>query len=147
VAVDTSGKWWVGDQAQDIGEFLQSYATKGYEITEFRLANCGCGSLEFALEADDDEGVARRTCVSCHKAHFICDSGEFWADAEPERWKCLECHSQSTNVGVGFSLYDDDLTGVKWLYVGTRCAKCGVLGCFTGWKVALSNALHYLDEV
>lgn len=147
MAVDTSGKWWVGDQPDDIGEFLRAYATKGYEVGEFRLAKCECGSLEFTLEADDDEGVARRTCVSCKKPHFICDSGEYWTDAEPETWKCVECDSQKANVGVGFSLYDDDPTGVKWLYVGERCAKCGVLGCFAGWKVALSDALHLLDEV
>ena len=26
--------------------------------------------------------------------------------------------------------YDDDPTAVRWLYVGERCTRCGVLGCF-----------------
>lgn len=147
MAIDTSGKWWVGDRPEDIAEFLKAYSSDGYKVHEFRLAKCDCGSVEFELEADDDDGVARRTCISCRKAHHICDSAEYWDDADPETWKCVECGSKHANVGVGFSIYDDDPTGIRWLYVGERCAKCGVLGCFAGWKVALSDALHLLEEV
>ena len=147
VAIDMSGKWWVGNDPEDIGEYLKAYSGDGYKVHEFRLARCGCGSVEFELEADDDEGVARRTCVSCQKAHYICDSAEYWDEAEPKAWKCVEWDSKRANVGVGFSLYDDDPTGVRWLYVGERCANCGVLSCFAGWKVALSNARHLLEEV
>jgi len=132
MTVDTSGKWWIGDTPADIAEFLHAYSSKGYKATEFRLAKCQCGSLEFRLDADDNEGVARRTCVACAREHFICDSDEYWDEANPEAWKCVECGSQHANVGVGFSMYEDDPTGVKWLYVGERCANCGILGCFAG---------------
>jgi hypothetical protein len=147
MAIDTSGEWWVGDRPEDIGEYLEAYSSDAYKVHEFRLAKCECGSVEFELEADDEEGVARRTCASCGTAHHICDSAEYWGHAHPERWKCIECDSERANVGVGSSLYDDDPTAVRWLYVGERCTKCGILGCFAGWKVALSNALHLLDEV
>ena len=147
MAIDRSGKWWVGDRPEDIGEYLKAYSSNGYEVHEFRLSKCACGCVEFQLEADDDEGVARRTCASCKESRYICDSGEYWHEADPEPWKCVECDSGRANVGVGFSLYVDDLTAVRWLYVGERCARCGVLGCFAGWKVALSNALHLLNEV
>jgi hypothetical protein len=147
VTIDTSGKWWVGSSAQDIDEYLQAYSSDGYKTNVFRLAKCQCGSTEFELEADDDEGVARRTCVACCAVHFICDSQEYWEDASLQKWKCIECKSTIANVGVGFSLYEDDPKGIRWLYVGERCAKCGVLGCFAGWKVAESEALHLLGAV
>ncbi len=146
MSIDRSGKWWIGNQPEDLEEYLRAYTSNGYAIREFRLAKCRCGSVEFGLQADDDEGVARRTCAACKTSHFICDSEEFWADAKPKTWKC-ECGSKHANIGVGFSMYDDDPTGVRWLYVGERCAKCGTLGCFAEWKVALSDALHLLEEV
>jgi hypothetical protein len=58
----------------------------------------------------------------------------------------VECKSLRCNAGVGYAGYDDDPTGIKWIYVGVRCAQCGVLGCFAEWKVALSDALNLLDK-
>jgi hypothetical protein len=124
MSIDTSGKWWVGSKPNDIGEFLQAYRSEdGYRTEAFRM----CSSIEFVLEADDNEGTARRTCSKCKAEHFICDSEEHWEDAEPEKWRCVECNSKVTNIGVGFVLYPEDQE-VKWLYVGCRCVKCGVLG-------------------
>lgn len=133
VAIDTSGKWWIGSSPQDIEEYLRAYSEDSYLATVFRLARCQCGSEVFSLEADDDEGVARHTCVTCSSAHYICDSGEYWKEACPERFKCVECHGTSCNVGVGFALYEDSPSAIRWLYVGERCANCGVLGCMAGW--------------
>jgi hypothetical protein len=84
--------------------------------------------------------------VKCQREHFICDSKEFWEEASPQHWACIECDSERTNVGVGFSFYPDS-RDVKWLYVGCRCAKCGVLGCFAGWKVGYGDSERLLDEV
>ncbi len=133
VAIDTSGKWWIGSSPQDIEEYLRAYSGDSYLATVFHLARCQCGSEVFSLEADDDEGVARHTCVTCSSAHYICDSGEYWKEACPERFKCVECHGTSCNVGVGFALYEDSPSAIRWLYVGERCANCGVLGCMAGW--------------
>jgi len=146
MSVDTSGKWWVGSEAADIRNFLEAYAPQGFEVHEFRLAKCHCGSNSFLIEADDNEGVAKQVCSKCSEEHFLCDSEEYWDEAEPERWKCLECGCDQTNIGVGFSLYDDDQE-IRWLYVGCRCAKCGVLGCFAGWKIAYASSRHLLDQV
>jgi hypothetical protein len=146
MSIDTSGKWWIGDQPEDLQEYLEAYSEDGYKSDVFRLSKCKCGSVEFQLEADDSEGVAQRTCAACKSIHPICESEQFWEDAAPEPWTCIECGSDRANVGVGFSLYKDDPTGVRWLYVGARCAKCGVLGCFAGWKVAESGALRLLEK-
>lgn len=145
MAIDKTGKWWVGDKPNDLHEYLIAYSEDGYLVDQFRLATCECGSVEFRVEADDDEGVARRTCVKCKMKHFICDSGEYWEDAEPEKWKCVECKSTVANVGVGFALYEDK-KDIHWVYIGTRCSKCGVLGCFAGWKIGYGPSLHLIDE-
>jgi hypothetical protein len=90
-------------------------------------------------------GVAKRVCISCSSEHFICDSKEFWSDATPEEWQCVECGSKAANVGVGFSLYEEG--EVHWLYVGERCSSCGVLGCFAGWKVGHAPSRQLMDQV
>jgi len=146
MTIDTSGKRWVGTEPGDIAGFLEAYASEGYEVTDFRLARCRCGSTSFLLDADDNEGTARRTCTACGSEHFICDSQEYWSEAEPERWVCIECGSETANVGVGFSVYPDR-DGIRWLYVGERCVTCGVLGCFAGWKVGASDSMGLLDTV
>jgi ferredoxin-like protein FixX len=144
MSIDTTGKWWVGTNPTDIREYLIAYTQDAYSVSEFRLAKCSCGSDVFSLEADDDEGVAKRTCVACGAEHFICDSEEYWGDAQPEEFKCIECGSKRANVGVGFSLHGGD--EVRWLYVGERCAGCGVLGCFAGWKIAYSPSKHLMER-
>jgi len=111
------------------------------------LARCSCGSDTFYLDADDSQGVAKRTCSRCSREHFICDSEKFWAGASPERCKCIECDSDEMNVGVGFSLYEDSQGGIRWLYVGVRCTRCGILGCFAGWKIAEVGSEHLMQKV
>lgn len=147
MAIDRSGKWWTGETPDDIREYLEAYAAGSYEVHEFRLARCTCGSSTFALETDDDEGVARRTCSKCSTPHFLCDSGEYWAEATPETCTCIACGTTPMNVGVGFSLYPDDPAGVRWLYIGVRCSRCGILGCPASWKVATADAAYLLDQV
>ena len=145
MTIDTSGKWWKGSDPHDIEEYLQALSSGSYSINEFRLARCKCGSERFLLESDSDESVARRTCSECGKVHFVCDSGEFWEDADPQKYTCVTCKSKEANIGVGFALYDDK-TAVHWVYVGCRCAKCGVLGCMADWKIGYKPSFQLLNE-
>ncbi|HMD77357.1 MAG TPA: hypothetical protein VKG86_08285 [Terracidiphilus sp.] len=144
MAINKTGKWWVGSQPQDLKEYLEAFSADGYAINEFRLAKCKCGGIEFSLWADDEEGTAKRVCSSCSEAHFICDSEEYYPDPQPEEWNCVECGSRLANVGVGFSLYEDG--EVRWLYLGERCARCGVLGCSAEWKVAYEPSKQLIDQ-
>jgi hypothetical protein len=146
VSINTSGKWWIGNEPVDIREFLKAYASQGYKVDEFRLARCDCSSEVFYLDADGTEGAAKRQCVKCGAEHFICDSEEYWEETGPERCTCVECGGESVNVGVGFSLYKD-AEDVRWLYVGVRCVACGILGCFADWKVAYGPSHHLLNSV
>jgi len=145
MAIDKSGKWWAGTGPDDIREYLEAYTADGYPTREFRKAKCECGEDVFELLADDDEGCAKGMCTSCRAEHFICDSQEYWSDASPERFTCIECGSKAANIGVGFLLYEDG--GVHWLYVGERCSTCAVLGCFAGWKVAHSPSTQLIEQV
>jgi hypothetical protein len=145
MSIDKSGPWWVGSDAADLREYLIDFTADGYVVHEFRSTTCPCGSSVFHLDADDTQGAAQRTCVACGSAHFICDSKEYWDEAEPERCAC-PCGSESMNVGAGFSLYPDDHE-VRWLYLGGRCTECGVLGCYADWKIDYAPSRQLLDQV
>jgi hypothetical protein len=146
VTIDTSGKWWVGNDPEDIREYLAAFTEESYPMNEFRLARCECDGVAFRVDADADEGSARRTCGSCRRDHFICDSEEYWDDSDPEEWQCIECGADRANVGVGFSLYDES-DDIRWLYLGVRCAQCGVLGCLADWKVGYGPSRQLMDRV
>jgi hypothetical protein len=146
MAIDKSKKWWTGDEPDDLREYLGLFSEDSYPITEFRLATCTCGCKEFSLDADAEEGAARRVCKSCASRRFICDSAEFWEGSEPEGWKCIKCKSRHTNIGVGFSLYHNG-EDIRWMYIGVRCPACGILGCFADWKIAYSPSLHLMDHI
>jgi hypothetical protein len=145
VSIDKSGEWWKGTSSTDIKEYLEAYSAGNYRADEFRLAKCECGRDTFRLTADDDEGCAKRTCTSCGAEHLICDSAEYLSLANLQPWTCNDCDSTSANVGVGFSLYEDG--EIRWLYVGERCANCGILGCIAGWKVGYTPSKQLLDQV
>ena len=148
MAIDTSGRWWVGSDPRDLEQYLVAL-TKGDKqapIHQFRLARCQCGAATFRIQADPNEGVAERTCSQCGHTSFVCDSGELASDADLESWHCIECGSLVANVGVGFSLRDSQ-KDVRWLYLGVRCSSCGVLGCLADWKIDYSPSTHLLEAV
>ncbi len=146
MSIDTSGKWWVGTSPEDIKGYVEAYGSQSsYAVHEFRLAKCACSSVDFHLDADDTEGAAKRTCTKCSRQHFLCDSEEVAEEAEFQHWRC-GCGSEVTNIGVGFSLRKK-LGEIRWLYVGCRCVKCGILGCFAGWKIDYAPSRQLLDQV
>jgi|GEM_PF-536404 len=145
----TSDQWWTGTEAADIEKFLIDLAADEgtMPIRKFKLAKCGCGSLEFTLLGDADEGCAKRTCTRCKTSRFICDGAEYWDEAEPEALVCFKCDSTKFNVGVGFSLRAKPTSEVRWITVGQRCTACGLLGSFIDWKIDYSPSMQLIDEV
>jgi hypothetical protein len=87
--IDTSGKWWKGDSAEDLNEYLRIFSEDSYPIKEFRLALCRCGSDKFLLEVKDEEEAAKRICSLCSAAHFVCDSEENWK-GRSRKFECIE---------------------------------------------------------
>jgi hypothetical protein len=143
--IDTSGKWWTGSTPDDIGEYLQALSSSSYPTSEFRLSRCQCGGIIFRLEVEQDEGVAKRTCADCGAEHLVCDSAENYEEGTKlKKFKCV-CKATLANVGVSFSLYEEG-RAVRWLWVGHRCVKCGVLGSMVEWKVGYEPSLQLLNE-
>ncbi len=144
MTIDDRGKWWIGSEPQDLEAYLKVLTEDGYGVQAFRLARCACGSERFELEADGNEGTARRTCAACGAQQFMCDSAEYWDEAEPEAWSCVECKSKHANVGVGFALLESG--EVRWIYLGARCASCGILGCYADWKIDYEPSTHLMEQ-
>lgn len=149
MTIDKSGKWWVGSDVADIRDYLVAYRAGGYEVHDTRICACVCGAKDFKLSADADEGCARRECTACGTVHLICDSAEYWQDAEPESWQCTECGCQTCNLGLGFSLREAEPgqpRDVRWISIGTRCANCGTLGSVADWKIDYGPSHHLVDH-
>ena len=143
MATDRTGGDWKGTDPAELQEFLAAYSADEYPIGDYRPSTCACGAIVFTVAADDDEGVARRTCVDCGRGHFICESEEYWADADHQEIGC-PCGAITFNVGVGYS-FVDERDGIKWVWVGVRCVRCGTLGCAANWKIDYLPSEQLLD--
>jgi ribosomal protein S27E len=130
--IDKSKKFWSGDCAEDIIEYLNEYTQN--EVKKIVIVKCNeCGLQDFTFQLDDSEGAIEVTCVNCNKKRLLLDSEDYWDDCEPEEAKCSVCKKDFYNIGVGFVYRDDG--DVKWVYIGNRCINCGVLGSWGDWKI------------
>ncbi|MBL0219237.1 MAG: hypothetical protein IPQ07_35880 [Myxococcales bacterium] len=144
MSIDRSGEYWTGTGAGDLDEYLRELTADGYPADRIVHARCGCGHDRFELLVDANEGCAQRACSSCGRKHFICDSEEYWSDADPEETAC-PCGGTAFEIAVGFSHRAD--ASVKWITVGQRCTKCGVLGAAVDWKVDYGPTEQLYDQV
>ena len=147
MTIDTSGKWWKGSEPDDLREYPLAFGeANSLPIDEFHLCRCPCGSQIFGLHVEQDEGVARRTCIQCQSKHWIVDSAENYEKGlRLKKFKCVTCKSNNTNVAVGFSFTADN-EAIKWVFVGNRCADCGVLGSMVVWKIGYMPSLQLLGK-
>ena len=134
MAIDITGRWWKGTEAADILKYLEVFTEESMPTDQQQLAQCECGSTVFRLQADRRQGAAQRICTQCEAVHFICDSEEVWERVEPKPYECIACSADEANVGAAFCHVEDE-ADVRWLYLGTRCAKCGTIACFIDWEV------------
>ena len=141
-----SGEWWKGSCFDDLAEYIVALETEGYSIGRVLQARCSCGHTVFGLQADWRQGCALRTCASCGKATFICDSEEYWKEeeTEPETVKCV-CGGEKLEIGVGFSFRDEN--EIRWITVGHRCVTCGTLASYVNWKINYGPSIQLLDMV
>jgi hypothetical protein len=127
------GKYNFGESQADIRDEIVRYSDlNGYHAHHFADAVCNCGGRTFHLLLDDDQGVAIRRCLTCTTEHPIGDSDEYLDDAEPEECAC-PCGAEEFEITVGISLYEES-EDVRWLYLGARCAKCGLTAVYGDWK-------------
>ncbi len=131
--IDRTKKYWTGDSAEDISEWLRLYTEE--DSLDVKPVICRtCGGDSFALRVDQNEGAVQVECPVCGTKKILLDCEEFWADARPKLRKCSVCKTgQRFNVRVGFVRRENK--SVKWIYIGNRCTTCGTLGSFVDWKV------------
>ena len=132
--IDRSKKYWTGDTADDIDEWLRLYSEDEHmDVKPVICHACGCDSFEMRI--DQDEGAIQVKCISCGEKKILLDGGDIWEDAAPRLVKCRVCKiCKSHNVRAGFIRRESG--SVKWVYIGSRCTGCGTLGSFVDWKVS-----------
>jgi hypothetical protein len=97
--------------------------------------------------------VTRRECPACGKSKVICYTIDDWEEAEAEEavepFACVVCGCDEANIVIGFAGYDEnpELDAVRWIYVGVRCAACGILGSFNDGKVGWGPASKVYQSV
>ncbi|WP_069166912.1 hypothetical protein [Nocardia altamirensis] len=139
MVIDKSGQWWRGEDLTDLAEFVRAFRANGYKVDRVLESVCAqCDGRAFRVEADDDEGAARRTCTGCGTASFIADSAEYWDDADHGECAC-PCGGMEFAVAVGYALRDNG--DIRWISVGLRCIADGTLGVYADWKIDYSPAL------
>lgn len=131
--IDKSKKYWTGDSAEDISEWLRLYAED--DSMDVKPVICHtCGNDSFVLRVDQDEGAIQVKCTACGTKKILLDCDDIWEDAKPKRRWCPVCKiSKSHNVRVGFVRRENG--SVKWVYIGSRCTRCGTLGSYLDWKI------------
>jgi hypothetical protein len=140
--IDRSGRWWTGTESGDVQEYLRAHTQDGYPADRFEQPRCDCSNAVFRLDADQDEGCARRTCAACGLEHFICDSADAAEDAVLQAVTCI-CGSRDFDLCVAFSHRAGGT--VCWLSVGVRCIECGVLGCPVEWELDYAPTAHLYE--
>lgn len=131
--IDKSEKYWYGDNADDINEYLKEYSEcSSIDIKPVVCRSCGNDALE--LRVDYNEDAIQVKCSKCGYKKILLDCEEVWQEAKPRLRKCSVCkNSREYNIRVGFIRRENG--SVKWVYIGNRCKNCGVLGSYLNWKI------------
>jgi hypothetical protein len=127
------GNHWYGDDHADIrGEITRYADLNGYPADHFADAICTCGGRVFGLSLDDDAGAAVRRCAGCQADHPIGDSSAYLPEAQLAECAC-PCGQEAFEISAGVALYQGS-QDVRWLYLGCRCATCGLTAVYGDWK-------------
>lgn len=131
--IDKSKKYWTGDSAEDIDEYLRLYSEdEGIDVKSVRCHSCGSDSFE--IKVDQNEAVIQIKCTECGAEKTLLDCEEFLEDAKPKWKKCPVCKkSKAYNVKVGFTRRENG--SAKWVYIGNRCTGCQTLGSYLDWPI------------
>lgn len=135
--IDTTKKYWTGDSAEDINEYLRQYSED--DNIDVKPVVCRlCGNDSFELRVDRNENAIQVKCSECGTKKILLDCADVWKDAKPRLKKCPVCKNcRLYNVRVGFTRRDNG--SVKWVYIGNRCTNCGTLGSYLDWKISYES--------
>ncbi|MFN3653602.1 MAG: hypothetical protein ACK47B_28825 [Armatimonadota bacterium] len=146
MALRQRGEYSYGDAQADIRTYLLEYSdANAYVAEHFADAKCNCSGGRFRLLVDENVGAAVRICAVCRHEHPIGDSEDYLEEADLEEAECL-CGTEEFEITVGVALYRES-EDVKWLYLGLRCPKCRLVGCYGDWKNEYENYRELLSRV
>lgn len=145
MAIDKSGKWWRGTEPGDLAELVADYAPASRPVSRVTLASCAqCAGIRFGVGLDDEAGCVERLCLGCGGTALMLDSVDTIEEAELAAAAC-PCGGEEFNVAVGFSIDADQ--EVRWVYLGLRCLRDGVLGVYCDWKIDYTPTAGLLAAV
>ena len=122
-----------GGSADDIDAILRKTAEDPYIETKPVICH-SCGGELFKMRVDADEGAVMVKCSNCGKKEILLDCDEIWSKAKPKPFKCPVCGSRKKhNCRVGFIRRENG--DVEWVYIGSRCTKCGALSPVADWEI------------
>lgn len=129
-----------GDDVADLAAFVRAFGSvTGEPADEVRQSQCaGCACTSFWMECSEEDGVAKRTCTSCHDVVFIGDSADLWDDADTGDAAC-PCRSKVFEIAVGFCVSSGG--DVDWVVVGARCVACELVGVYADWGVEYASSV------
>ena len=126
MALTKKGEFWYGTTSGDTQAELRSYSVANrHEAVRFAASKCDCGCRTFALQTDEEAGVAIRTCTDCGQEHLMGDSAEYVEEAVPEVHECV-CENEVFELVSGVSVYEGT-HDVRWYYIACRCVECNLL--------------------
>jgi hypothetical protein len=142
VAIKKAGKFWRGDNLDDLATYIQKNQAGGYPVQHVKEVTCRqCQQGTFRVIVDDEEGCALTICLNCQTEAPIGDSGEYVEDADLGECAC-PCGGETFAVAVGLAMTTDD--EVRWISVGLRCLTDGTLGVYSDWKIDYTPTAHLL---
>lgn len=143
MALKKIGGYWYGSTPADIeAEVVRFSQLNTCFATLFAQSVCACGNRSFALETDENNGVARRTCCACGAVHLMGDSAAYAERAQVQGHECL-CGADDLELMSGVSLLEGTLD-VQWYYIGCRCLNCDLVGVFADWRCEAGDARTFL---
>lgn len=96
MAIDRTGKYWKGSQLSDLHEYLDVAAV----FEKLLHLICSCGSQQFHLKADSEQGCAQATCAGCGIARQLRKSVQQRKSAELRNVEC-PCGGDRFEIVVG----------------------------------------------
>lgn len=138
MTLEKRGDYWHGDNHQDIRGELTRYSNQAdYPVDDFVDIQCPCGGDTFRLRSDEDEEVAKRTCVKCGAEHVMGENIQNLEFADLKIHECV-CEQDEFQLSVGVHRHRKNgappTDRVLWVCIGGRCPACGLIGCYADWE-------------
>lgn len=119
-----------GEDVDDLREWLRTLdgAPEVHEVVVLHCAQHGEDAPTWQyVEADAQQGIARRRCLACATTVHLLESEAHWT--HPMMWACGGCGQSIAELCVGLHVPDGE--HVEWVALAARCVDCGRIAGLT----------------